>query len=741
MAKNLFDQFPSQDIPLSEAISERYLQYALSTIMHRALPDARDGLKPVQRRILYAMQELKLSSTSGFRKSAKISGDVMGNYHPHGEQAIYDALARMAQDFNLRYPLINGQGNFGNIDGDKPASSRYTEARLTTFAESLLVGLNEDSVDFRPNYDDTLEEPVLLPSSFPNLLANGSTGIAVGMAANVPPHNIIELCNTCIHLIRFPDPPIKTRMSKLPGPDFPTGGIIVSTRDQIEKAYLAGKGQIRIRAKWEVERLERNQWQIIVSEIPYQVQKSKLIESLAKLVQNKKTQLLADVRDESTEEIRIVLEPKTRKIEPETLMEAIFKLTEMESRFSMNLNVLIDGQRPKVCDPWEILRAFLNHRLVILKRRTRFRISKIDHRLTLLEGYLVAFLNLDRVIEIIRYEDKPKDQLIKEFELLEVQAEAILNMRLRSLRKLEEIELQNEQTKLTRERCELDDLLNSEDLQKNKITEELKEIKGIFMKDPACKRRTGFSDLSDSTDFELEDVIEGEPVTVICSELGWIRLFRGHVPFEQDFKFRDGDSLKFALHGQSTDKLIIFGSNGRFYSLAASSIPGGRGLGEPIRLMMDLPNEIEIQALLFHDPERQLVVASEKGYGFIVDETEVLALTKMGKQILNLKKGDLGKSCVPADGDHLAIVGENRKMLVIPLTDLPVQVKGTGVRLQNFQRSRLSDIKSFNLEEGLFWKDPKGNPRQAKEIEKWIGKRGGKGLKAPYGFPRKNIFS
>ena len=740
MPKNLFDQF-TQNIPLSEAISERYLQYALSTIMHRALPDARDGLKPVQRRILYAMLELKLSSTSGFRKSAKISGDVMGNYHPHGEQAIYDALARMAQDFNLRYPLIDGQGNFGNIDGDKPASSRYTEARLTTFAENLVEGLNEDSVDFRPNYDDTLEEPILLPASFPNLLANGSTGIAVGMAANIPPHNIIELCNTCIHLIRYPDPPISTRMSKLPGPDFPTGGIIVSTRDQIEKAYLAGKGQIRVRARWEIENLGRNQWQIVVTEIPYQVQKSKLIESLAKLVQNKKTQLLADVRDESTETIRIVLEPKTRKIEPETLMEAIFKLTEMESRFSMNLNVLIDGLRPKVCDPWEILRSFLDHRLVILQRRSQFRIKKIDNRLTLLEGYLVAFLNLDRVIAIIRYEDNPKGQLIKEFELLDVQAEAILNMRLRSLRKLEEIELKNEQTRLINERAELDDLLNSEELQKQKITAELKEIKGIFAKNPVCKRRTGFADLSATTDFDLEDVIEGEPVTVICSKLGWIRLFRGHLPFDQDFKFRDGDELQFALHGQSTDKLIIFGSNGRFYSLPASAVPGGRGLGEPLRLMIELPNEIEIQALLIYNPERKLVVASEKGNGFIVDEADVLALTKTGKQVLHLKKGDQGKCCVPAEGDHLAIVGENRKMLVISLADIPVQTKGTGVRLQNFQRSRLSDLKSFTLEEGLFWKGPKGQPRQAKDVEKWLGKRAGKGLKAPYGFPKTNIFS
>lgn len=740
MAKDLFDHF-SQDIPLSKAISERYLQYALSTIMHRALPDARDGLKPVQRRILYAMKELKLSPTSGFRKSAKISGDVMGNYHPHGEQAIYDALARMAQEFNLRYPLIDGQGNFGNIDGDKPASSRYTEARLTTFAESLLEGLNEDSVDFRPNYDDTLEEPILLPSSFPNLLANGSTGIAVGMAANIPPHNIIELCDTCIHLIRYPDPPITTRMSKLPGPDFPTGGIIVSTRDQIEKAYLSGKGQIRVRARWEVENLGRNQWQIVVTEIPYQIQKSKLIESLAKLVQNKKTQLLADVRDESTETIRIVLEPKIRKIEPETLMEAIFKLTEMESRFSMNLNVLIDGQRPKVCTPWEILKAFLNHRLVILKRRAHFRINKIDHRLTLLEGYIVAFMNLDRVIEIIRYEDSPKDTLIEEFELLDVQAEAILNMRLRSLRKLEEMELKNEQISLTKERCELDDLLGNEELQKNKISDELKAIKAVFAKNPACQRRTAFSDLTDAGDFDLEDVIESEPVTVICSELGWIRLFRGHVPFDQDFKFRDGDSLKFARHGQSTDKLIIFGSNGRFYSLPASSIPGGRGLGEPIRLMIDLPNEVEILALLFHDPERQLVVVSEKGNGFIVEEGEVLAQTRNGKQILNLKKGDVGKACVPVVGDHLALVGENRKMLVIPLSEVPVQAKGTGVRLQNVLKSRLSDMKSFALEEGLFWQTPKGQVRQAKEVAKWIGKRGGKGLKPPHGFPQKNVFS
>ncbi len=742
MADNsLFDELQStEDVPLRVAISDRYLQYALSTIMHRALPDARDGLKPVQRRILYAMRELNLSATSGFRKSAKISGDVMGNYHPHGDQAIYDALARMAQDFNLRYPLVDGQGNFGNIDGDKPASSRYTEARLTLVTECLLDGLNENTVDFRPNYDDNLQEPVILPAAFPNLLANGSTGIAVGMATNIPPHNIFDLINTCLHMINFPNASTTTLMAKLKGPDFPTGGTIVSSPEQILHAYETGRGQIRVRANWTVETTGRNQWNIVVTDIPFQVQKSKLIENLANIVQSKKIQLLADIRDESTDQIRIVLEPKSRKLNPETLMEGIFKLTDLEARFSMNLNVLIDGLRPKVCTPWEILRAFLNHRKEVLERRTRHRLERIDHRLLILEGFIVTFLNLDRVIEIIRHDDHPKQTLIHEFDLVDIQAEAILNMRLRSLRKLEELQLQKEQNELTKERSELDDLLNSDDLQWKKISLELKEIRKTFAKVPDSKRKTILLDEFEPDAFELDAVMESEPATIIYSQLGWIRQLKGAVPLDQEFKLRDGDDLKFARHATSTDKLILFASNGRFYTLPVESVPSGRSMGEPINLMINLPGEVEILALLVHDPDRQLLVATQSGYGFVVNEADALASTKAGKQVLNLKKNDLALGCWPIEGDHVALVSSNRKMLVIPLSEIPNQQKGSGVRLMGSRRTGLSDAKTFNLDDGLIWKGIKGQERVTKEPENWLGRRGGAGKKPPFGFPKTNKF-
>lgn len=740
--QSLLDELENKhEVSLGDAISERYLQYALSTIMHRALPDARDGLKPVQRRILYAMRELNLGSNGIFRKSAKISGDVMGNYHPHGDQAIYDALARMAQDFNLRYPLVDGQGNFGNIDGDKPASSRYTEARLTLVAEHLLQGLNEDTVDFRPNYDDSSQEPVILPAAFPNLLANGSTGIAVGMATNIPPHNIFDLIDTCIYLIKSPNAKSTTLMNRLKGPDFPTGGTIVSTPEQILNAYESGRGQIRVRANWSVETNNRKQWSIIVSDIPFQVQKSKLIENLAKIVQNKKIQLLADIRDESTEQIRIVLEPKSYRLNPETLMEGLFKLTELESRFSMNLNVLIDGLRPKVCTPWEILKAFLDHRKEVLERRSRFRLKKIDQRLLILEGFLVAFINLDRVIAIIRFDDHPKLKLIEEFDLVEDQAEAILNMRLRSLRKLEEIELKKEQNSLTEERSHLDDLLQSEDLQWKEITTELKKTREVFKKVPDSARKTQLLEEIQFDEFELEEVIESEPLTIIFSQLGWIRKLKGTLPLDQDFKLRDGDELKFALHARSTDKLILFGSNGRFYTLPAEAAPGGRSLGEPINQIINLTNDAEILSLFVHDPNRRLLVASQSGNGFIVNEADAHASTKIGKQILVLRDNDCTLGCWAVEGSHVALIGSNRKLLVVPITEIPSRQKGNGVILMRLKNAKLSDAQVFNFEEGLPWKIKSGKIRVTRELDQWIGKRAGAGSPPPRGFPSTNKFS
>ncbi|MDX1782427.1 MAG: DNA topoisomerase IV subunit A, partial [Thalassovita sp.] len=605
--------------PLRRAIGERYLTYALSTIMHRALPDARDGLKPVHRRILYAMRELRLSATGGFRKSAKISGDVMGNYHPHGDAAIYDAMARLAQDFNVRYPLVDGQGNFGNIDGDNPAASRYTEARMTAAAEALLDGLNENAVDFRENYDGTLSEPVVLPAAFPNLLANGAAGIAVGMATNIPPHNIEELIGACLHLIKTPDARDETLLNYIPGPDFPTGGVIVEPRENIAQAYRSGRGSFRLRAKWEVEDLGRGTWQIVVTEIPYQVQKSKLIEKIAELIQTKKVPILADVRDESADDIRLILEPRSKNVDPQMLMNMMFRSSDLEIKFSLNMNVLIDGVTPRVCSLKEVLRAFLDHRRDVLQRRSQHRLDKIDHRLEVLEGLIIAFLNLDRVIDIIRYDDAPKDALMAENwgarraratseadyvsplpasgegELTEVQAEAILNMRLRSLRRLEEIELNRERDALLEEREGLLALLDSEELQWAKISEELKETRKQFGRNyPGGARRSQFAEATEVEEVPLEAMIDREPITVVCSQMGWIRAMTGHIDLSRELKFKDGDGPRFIFHAETTDKLLVFASNGRFYTLQASNLPGGRGMGEPLRLMVDLPNEAEI---------------------------------------------------------------------------------------------------------------------------------------------------
>ncbi len=728
--------------PLRRAIGERYLTYALSTIMHRALPDARDGLKPVHRRILFAMRELKLASNGGFRKSAKISGDVMGNYHPHGDAAIYDAMARLAQDFAVRYPLVDGQGNFGNIDGDNPAASRYTEARMTVAAEALLDGLSENAVDFRDNYDGTLTEPVVLPASFPNLLANGSSGIAVGMATNIPPHNIVELCDACLHLIKAPNARDETLLEHVPGPDFPTGGVIVEPKENILEAYRTGRGSFRLRCRYEIEDLGRGQWQIVITEIPYQVQKSKLIEKIAELIQTKKIPILGDIRDESADDVRMVIEPRSKNVDPELLMGMLYRNSDLEVRFSLNMNVLIDGRTPKVCSMKEVLRAFLDHRREVLIRRSKHRLAKIDHRLEVLEGYIVAFLNLDRVIEIIRYEDDPKAMLMAEFELTDVQAEAILNMRLRSLRKLEEMELRNERDALYEERAGLEDLLAEESLQWSKIADQLREIKKTFGKDyEGGARRTTFAEAGEVEEVPLEAMIDREPITVVCSQMGWVRALKGHVDLAQEMKFKDGDGPRFAFHAETTDRLLVFGANGRFYTVSASNLPGGRGMGEPLRLMVDLPNDSEIIGLFIHKPGRKLLVASTAGDGFVVPEDDVVAQTRAGKQVLNVKGDVKALVCKTVSGDHVACVGENRKVLVFALDELPEMGRGKGVRLQKYKDGGLSDATTFAMEEGLSWLDPAGRTRTETALAEWTGKRASAGRMAPRGFPRDNKFT
>jgi topoisomerase IV subunit A len=750
--------------PLRRAIGERYLTYALSTIMHRALPDARDGLKPVHRRILFAMRELRLSPTGAFRKSAKISGDVMGNYHPHGDVAIYDAMARLAQDFNVRYPLVDGQGNFGNIDGDNPAASRYTEARLTAIAESLMEGLAENAVDFRPNYDGTLEEPVVMPAAFPNLLANGSSGIAVGMATNIPPHNLHELIDACQLMLKDPATTDEALVALIPGPDFPTGGVIVEPRANILDAYRTGRGAFRLRARWSVEDLGRGTWQIVVTEIPYQAQKSKLIERLAELIQTKKTPLLADVRDESTDDVRIVLEPKVRTVDPDMLMGTLFRNSDLELRFSLNMNVLIDGRVPKVCSLKEVLRAFLDHRRDVLQRRTTHRIEKIDARLEVLEGFLITFLNLDRVIDIIRYDDDPKRALMAEVwgkphrraasekdyvppatgegELTEVQTEAILNMRLRSLRRLEEMELIAERDALQKERAGLDDLMGDDRLQWRQIGKDLTAIQKQFGRDAkGGARRTTFADAGEVEEVPYDAMIEREPITVICSRMGWIRAMKGHVALDGEVKFKDGDEGRFLFHAETTDRILLIGSNGRFYTLLGDNLPGGRGMGEPVRLMVDLPNEAEIIDLMIFRPGERLLVASTAGDGFIVPSDEVLAMTRAGKQVMTLGAGVRTALCRRATGDQLAVVGENRKMLVFPLTDLPEMARGKGVRLQKYKDGGLSDAVTFTLTDGLSWKDPAGRTRTEPDLAEWQGARATAGKMAPRGFPRDNRFT
>lgn len=751
--------------PLRRAIGDRYLTYALSTIMHRALPDARDGLKPVHRRILFAMRELRLSSTGGFRKSAKISGDVMGNYHPHGDAAIYDAMARLAQDFAVRYPLVDGQGNFGNIDGDNPAAARYTEARMTAAAEALLAGLDENAVDYRDNYDGTLREPIVLPAAYPNLLANGSAGIAVGMATNIPPHNLDELIAACLHLIKSPNARDETLLEHIPGPDFPTGGIIVEPRENILEAYRTGRGAFRLRARHEIEDLGKGQWQIVVTEIPYQVQKGKLIEKLADLVLAKKVPILGDIRDESADDVRIVLEPKSRNVDPDVLMNTLYRMSDLETRFSLNMNVLIDGVTPRVCGLREVLQAFLDHRRDVLLRRSAHRMEKIDHRLEVLEGFIVAYLNLDRVIDIIRYDDAPKEALMFEpwgdgraraadeadyvsplptdrsSTLTEVQSEAILNMRLRALRRLEEMALLKERDALMEERAGLQDLLESDAIQWKTISDELREVRKQFGKATDLgRRRSDFAEAIEVADVPLEAMIEREPVTVVCSKMGWVRALSGHVALEKDLKFKDGDGPAFMFHAETTDKLIVWGSDGRAFTMLANSLPGGRGMGEPLRLMIDLPNETDIVDILIHKPGRKLLLASTAGDGFVVPEDEMIAMRRAGKAVMTVKSGVTAKKPIFTEGDHVACVGDNRKMLVFPLADLPEMPRGKGVRLQKFKDGGLADAKVITLSDGLSWADPAGRTRHEADLTEWVGTRAQAGRMAPRGFPRDNRF-
>jgi topoisomerase-4 subunit A len=727
-----------RDTPLGAALSERYLSYALSTIVSRSLPDVRDGLKPVHRRLLYAMQALKLDPDAGFKKCARVVGDVMGKFHPHGDQAIYDALVRLAQDFALRYPLVDGQGNFGNLDGDNAAAMRYTEARLTAIAQALLADIDADTVDFRQTYDGEDKEPVVLPAAFPNLLANGAAGIAVGMATSIPPHNVGEICKALLHLIKAPNAGIETLLKHMPGPDFPTGGICVEPADKILEAYSTGRGGFRLRARWHKEEGKRGTYVIVVTEIPYQVQKARVVEKLAALLGERKLPLVADIRDESAEDVRLVLEPRTGKVEAEMLMEQVFRLTDLEIRFGLNMNVLDRNQTPRLMNLREVLQAFLDHRTEVLQRRSRHRLSQVARRLEILDGYLVVYLNLDEVIRIIREEDHPKQALMAAFKLSELQADAILDMRLRSLRRLEEMALREERTKLRGEQKELKALLASEAKQKDAIAAEVKDIAKRF----ADPRRTVLEAAPEIEVPPAEALIEREPVTVICSEKGWIRAIKGHVAEGPDVRYKDGDRGKFWLLAHTTDKLVLFATNGRFYTLEASKLPGGRGAGEPVRLMLDLGNEDDIIALRVHEPGRKLVVAGDDGYGFVVAEAAVLAQTRTGKQVLNVRAGAEARVCTVLDGDHVAVVGSNHKLLVFPAAELPEMTRGRGVKLQSYSGdARLSDGRAITLAEGLSWSLAGGRTRTETDLVMWLGKRAQAGRLAPRGFPRNDKFS
>ena len=736
------------EAPFSDALSERYLAYALSTIMSRSLPDVRDGLKPVHRRLLYAMRLLKLDPKTGYKKCARVVGDVIGKYHPHGDQSVYDALVRLAQDFSVRFPLVDGQGNFGNIDGDNAAAMRYTEARLTEVAAKLMEGLEEDAVDFRPTYDGEDAEPIVFPGAFPNLLANGSTGIAVGMATNIPPHNVGELVDGMQRLIearRNPDIEITTRdlLDSIQGPDFPTGGQVVEPRENIITAYEQGKGSFRLRARWEKEELPRGLYQIVVTEIPYQVQKSKLIEKIADLISDKKLPILTDVRDESAEDIRIVLEPKNRTIDENMLMESLFKLTELEVRFSLNLNVIALDNRPRVLSLKETLDSFLEHQIEVLLRRNRFRLEKIERRLEILSGYLIAYLNLDEVIRIIRFEDDAKGGLMSTFKLTEVQAEAILNMRLRALHKLEEVEIRSEHAKLEEERAGILALIESSDLQWIAVGEKLTEVKEKFGQSTELgKRRSTFGEAPIAEAVPLEAMIEKEPITVVCSKRGWIRALKGHTKPEEVLKYKDGDEEQFRFHAYTTDKIFLFATNGKIYTIGGDKLPGGRGNGEPVRLMVDMDPNDEVVALIPYVPGAKIFVASSIGKGFVLEADQAVAMKKGGKQILNLPGDAVATHCFTVVGDSVAVIGDNRKLLVFSVDEIPTMNRGQGVALQRYKDGGMSDVMMFHHEEGLTW--PMGGSsdrwRTETELAPWTGKRGNAGRLPPMGFPRNNKF-
>jgi len=731
-----------RDTRLADALSERYLSYALSTIMSRSLPDVRDGLKPVHRRLLHAMRQLKLDPDQGFKKCARVVGDVMGKYHPHGDASIYDALVRMSQDFAQRYPLIDGQGNFGNIDGDNAAAMRYTESRMTEISKFILEGIDENAVDFRDTYDGEDEEPVVLPSAIPNLLANGASGIAVGMATNIPPHNIGELCDALQHLIKFPNAGIGKLVEYVKGPDFPTGGILVESTETIVEAYKTGRGSFRTRARWETEKLSHGQYQVVITEIPYQVQKSRLIEKVAELLIAKKLPLLADIRDESTETVRIVLEPKNRTIEPDVLMEHLYKQTDLETRFGLNMNALDASNTPRVMNLREVLQAFLDHRHEVLIRRSNFRLDKIERRLEILGGMLIAYLNLDEVIRIIREEDDAKQVLMRTFDLTELQTESILNMRLRQLRKLEELEIRKENEALQAERSDLKGLLSDEDARWKTVSGQISEIKATFgQKTELGKRRTDIGEPPTAVIVPLEALIEKEPITIIHSDKDWIRAAKGHIDNATDMKFKDGDQLRFSIHAETTDKLIIFATNGRFYTLGCDKLPGGRGHGEPLRLMIDLANGHDVVDMFIFRGGRKLIVASDVGRGFIVEEDDLLAQTKNGRQVLNLKPGEEAQTLVTVgDGhDHVAVLGTKRKLLIFPMDELPVMGRGGGVILQRYAQGGLADVTTLSLEEGLTWLTAAGT-RTEKEIGDWVGKRAQSGQLPFRGFTKANAF-
>ncbi len=730
-----------EDTEFSQLLGDKYLAYALSTITFRSLPDVRDGLKPVHRRLLFAMRQLNLDPKSGFKKCARVVGDVIGKFHPHGDQSVYDALVRLAQSFSVRYPLVDGQGNFGNIDGDNPAAMRYTEARLTSIAESLMEGIDEDAIDFMETYDGSDNEPIVMPASFPNLLANGSTGIAVGMATNIPPHNVDEICDALLHILESPNTNISKICSYISGPDFPTGGVLVESKKTIREIYSLGKGSMRVRAKWSVEKLSRSKWNIIIHELPFQVQKSRLIERLADLILQKKLPVLDNIRDESTEDIRIIIVPKSYDLDPSEFMELLFKNSELETKFNLNMNVLEDGKVPKLMDLKSVLSSFLNHRLIVFTRILKYRLGKINNKMEILSGYLIVYLNLDKLIKIIRNNDNPKPIIISKFKLTEIQAEAILNMKLRALRKLEEKQIKEEYRSLNKQKSEINSLLKHKQKRWQKIRDEIIQIKNKFGKGTDIgKRKTIIASEPKVKLKEIEEYIDKEPITIICSKKGWIRSIKGHSDPTNSDKYKDGDGPKFWIRAYTTDRLILFADNGRFYNINAEKLPSGRGFGDPVRSLIDLPGETKLVSIFTYQKGRKILLCSSDGKGFITNEDDIIAQTKSGRQVMNLKAESIAKVCTPVDGDLVATIGSNRKILIFSINELPEMSKGRGVTLQKYRDGELSDAICFYESNGLYWHSG-SKIRFEHNFQQWIGRRSNAGRLAPKGFPRKNKFT